>query len=80
MHSNGVFYIFSSLFLFWLVILKDYLNLYFSHISNEDSLLQWVYGLKPEVWVRVGPDPQAELQVDPAQGPQAQGLGRSNIF
>ena len=35
-----------------------------------------VYGLKPEVWGRVVPDPQAELQVDPAQGPQAKGLGR----
>ena len=23
-----------------------------------------VYGLKPEVWGRVGPDPRAELQVD----------------
>ncbi len=31
---------------------------------------QWfVYGLKPEVWGRVGPDPRAELQVDPARGP-----------
>ena len=34
------------------------------------------YGLKPEVWGRVVPDPRAELQVDPARGPQAQGLGR----
>ena len=24
----------------------------------------WVYGIKPEVWGRVGPDPRAELQVD----------------
>ncbi len=31
-----------------------------------------IYGLKPEGWTR----PQAELQVDPAQGLQAQGLGR----
>ncbi len=28
------------------------------------------YGLKPEVWGRVVPDPRAELQVDPARGPQ----------
>ncbi len=34
------------------------------------------YGIKPEVWGKVGPDPRAELQVDPARGPQAQGLGR----
>ena len=27
-----------------------------------------VYGLKPEVWGRVVPDPWVELQVDPAQG------------
>ncbi len=27
-----------------------------------------VYGLKPKVLGRVGPDPQAELQVDPARG------------
>ncbi len=33
------------------------------------------YGLKPEVWGRVGPDPRAELHVDPARGQQAQGLG-----
>ncbi len=33
------------------------------------------YGLKPEVCGRVVPDPGAELQVDPARGPQAQGLG-----
>ena len=32
-------------------------------------LLPEVYGLKPEVWGRVGPDPRAELQVDPARGP-----------
>ncbi len=38
--------------------------------------LGYVYGIKPEVWGRVGPDPRAELQVDPARGPQAQGLGR----
>ncbi len=30
--------------------------------KNEDT-----YGLKPEVWGRVGPDPRAELQVDPAR-------------
>ncbi len=38
--------------------------------------LVFVYGIKPEVWGRVGPDPRAELQVDPARGPQAEGLGR----
>ncbi len=36
--------------------------------------------MEPEVMGRVGPDPQAELQVDPARGPQAQGLGRPSIF
>ena len=39
-----------------------------------------VYGLKPEVWGRVGPDPRAELQVDPALGPAALGLGRPGPF
>ncbi len=34
------------------------------------------YGLKPEFWGRVVPDPWAELQVDPARGPQVQGLDR----
>ncbi len=36
----------------------------------------YAYGLKPKVWLMVVPDPWAELQVDPARGPQAQGLGR----
>ncbi len=27
----------------------------------------YVYGLKPEVWGRVGPDPWTELQVNPGQ-------------
>ena len=35
-----------------------------------------IIGLKPSVCVRVGPDPWAELQVDPALGPAALGLGR----
>ncbi len=30
-----------------------------------------IIGLKPSVCVRVGPDPLAELQVDPALGPSA---------
>ena len=30
-----------------------------------------IIGLKPSVCVRVGPDPWAELQVDPALGPAA---------
>ncbi len=38
-----------------------------------------VYGLKPEVWGRVGPDPRAELQVGAGRGPQAQGLGRPSL-
>ena len=42
--------------------------------------LSQAYGIKPEVWGRVGPDPRAELQVDPARGPQAQGLGRPGVF
>ena len=44
--------------------------------SYQDSSQGKAYELKPKVWGRVGPDPQAELQVDPARGPQAQGLGR----
>ena len=36
-----------------------------------------VYGLKPKVWGRVGPDPRAALQVDPAWGPQAR-VSRQN--
>ena len=36
------------------------------------------YGLKPEVWSRVGPDPKAGLQVDSTREPQAQGLGRES--
>ena len=44
-------------------------------LTNRTSLL-FIYGLKPKVWGRVGPDPRAELQVDSVRGPQAQGLGR----
>ncbi len=43
--------------------------------QQRENLL-CVYGFKPEVWGRVGPDPRAELQVDPAREPQSQGLGR----
>ena len=39
-----------------------------------------IIGIKPLVWGRVGPDPWAELQVDRARGPQAQGLGRPGVF
>ncbi len=39
---------------------------YIGVICQADASL--VYGIKPEVWIRVGPDPRAELQVDPAQG------------
>ncbi len=48
-------------------------------LTTQDTFLVQpvkVYGIKPLVWGRVGPDPRAELQVDPARGPQAQGLGR----
>ena len=34
----------------------------------------FVYGLKREVWGRVGPDPWAELQVDQARGPRTWSL------
>ena len=37
-----------------------------------------IYGLKPDVWGRVGPDLRAELQVNTTQGPNARGLGRSS--
>ncbi len=39
----------------------------------------WAYGIKPEVWGRVVPDPRAELQVAPARGPLAHGLGRPGV-
>ncbi len=42
---------------------------FLSEKKNRD-----IIGLKPSVCVRVVPDPRAELQVDPARGPQ--GLGR----
>ena len=35
-----------------------------------------VYGLKLDVWGRVGPDLRAELQVNTTQAPNARGLGR----
>ncbi len=35
---------------------------------TKESRATLAYGLKPEVWGRVGPDPRAELQVDPAIG------------
>ena len=35
-------------------------------ISKSPDQPKLGYGLKPEVWGRVGPDPWAELQVDPA--------------
>ncbi len=47
---------------------------------NNIHALCKVYGLKPEVWGRVVPDPRAQLQVNPARGPQAQGLGRPEVF
>ncbi len=43
-------------------------------ISRLADLKKEAYGLKPEVWGRVVPDPRAELQVDPAQEVQTQGL------
>ncbi len=51
--------------------------------SWPHGLMVLIYGLKPEVWGRVVPDPRAELQVDPARGPQAQwSVGRplKNVF
>ncbi len=45
-------------------------------LSSSFTIDNWAYGLKPEVWGRVGPDPRAELQVDAARGPQAHGLGQ----
>ncbi len=39
---------------------------------NREFLPTLTYGLKPDVWVRVGPDLQAELQFDPTRGLQAQ--------
>ena len=35
-----------------------------SNVERKDTVK--VNGLKPEVWGRVGPDPWAEPQVDPA--------------
>ncbi len=56
--------------------------MYFSgNIPTPDPVRPRVdYGLKPEVWGWGVPDPRAELQVDPARGPQAQGLGRPGVF
>ena len=50
------------------LIFKDCTD--FRSVTKGEAL---VYGLKPEVWgrYRVGPDPRAELQVDPAQWPSA---------
>ena len=45
-------------------------------IKRSPHGLPYAYGLKPKVWGRAGPDPRAELQVDPAPGRQAEGLGR----
>ncbi len=40
--------------------------------KNQQNVAKGGYGLKPEVWGRVVPDPRAELQVDPDRWPQAQ--------
>ncbi len=58
---------------------KDAYQLCYSHKFSDcrvkylHGCLASVYGLKPEVCVRVVPDSRAELQVDPARGPQAAG-------
>ncbi len=59
--------------------IADAVNWLLIFMHNCFSLQFQAYGLKPEVWGRVGPDPWAELQVDPARGPQALGLGRPKL-
>ncbi len=39
----------------------------------------WIYEIEPEVWGRVGPDPQLQPQVDTPRGLQARLLHYPNV-